>query len=69
MIKLILALLIISGLSSCTLDSVTVSTSNVPRYYKVYRPVYRAYNYDYLPNPNYIRYRYIKPRRIHYRYK
>ena len=67
MIKLILALLIISGLSSCTLDSVTVSTGNVPRYYKVSRPVYKEYNYDYFPN--YIRYRYARPRRIYYRYK
>jgi hypothetical protein len=64
--KIILALLIVVGLSSCTLDSVTVSTGHIPSYYKVSRPIYRTYYYDL--RPDYIRYRYGRPRKIYYRH-
>ena len=66
MIKVFLAFLSIICLSSCTLDSITIGTGHIPSYYREVRPIYRTYYYDL--RPDYIRYRYGRPRRIHYRY-
>ena len=53
-------------LSSCTLDSVHVSTVPTPRYYRVL-PTNHFYQtrYYYDLRPDYIRYRYGRSRRIY----
>ncbi len=65
--KILLAFLAVVGLSSCTIDEVSFSTGYVP-YYREVRVPTRAYYYDL--RPDYIRYRYGRPRRkiYHYRY-
>ena len=64
--SIILSLLSIILLSSCTLDSYTVRTvTPTPRYYRVL-PTNHLYqfNYRFDTRPDYIRYRYGAPRRV-----
>ena len=64
--RILLSLICLTCLSSCTIDSVSVSTGHVPYYYREVRAVpARVYYYDL--RPDYIRYRYGRPRRIHCR--
>ena len=63
---IILSLLSVILLSSCTLDSYTVRTvTPTPRYYRVL-PTNHLYqfNYRFDTRPDYIRYRYGAPRRV-----
>ena len=63
---IILSLLSILLLPSCTLDSYTVRTvTPIPRYYKVL-PANYTYQFSYRPDyrPDYIRYGYGMPRRV-----
>ncbi len=64
--SIILSLLSVILLSSCTLDSYTVRTvTPTPRYYRVL-PTNHLYqfNYRFDTRPDYIRYRYGAPRRV-----
>ncbi len=65
--SIILSLLSVILLSSCTLDSYTVRTvTPTPRYYRVL-PTNHLYQFSYRfdTRPDYIRYRYRKPRRVY----
>ena len=64
--SIILSLLSVLLLSSCTLDTYTVRTvTPTPRYYRVL-PTNHLYqfNYRFDTRPDYIRYRYSAPRRV-----
>jgi hypothetical protein len=63
---IILSLLSTILLSSCTLDSVHISTVPTPRYYRVL-PTNHLYQtrYYYDLRPDYVRYRYGRSRRIY----
>jgi hypothetical protein len=63
--KILIGLICLTCLSSCTIDSVSVSTGHIPYYREVRAVPARVYYYDL--RPDYIRYRYGRPRRIHYR--